>query len=277
MKLFLKIIMTAVSLVLCTVLAVSCYTDEGVADLLSQSDVLNDSGTDDSKTETYSSGVTQKESKKPNSLDREDTNQESTKVETTQNEDKSNQDNVKKESIGLAYELCTDINKQKYYIVAGVGSCIDFDIIIPSTYNGLPVTKIDDGAFENDYRITSVTISDGITVIGERAFYGCDNLYSVTISDSVTVIEKEAFWCCYMLSNVKLGNNLKRIKTLAFSSCALKSITIPVSIMEIGIDAFYDCKKLTIVNYKGTQAQWEDVEKYYSGISSSMLRFDYKG
>ena len=29
-----------------------------------------------------------------------------------------------------------------YYVVSGIGTCTDTDIVIPSTYEGLPVTKI---------------------------------------------------------------------------------------------------------------------------------------
>ena len=41
-------------------------------------------------------------------------------------------------SEGLAYQLHND----SFYFVTGVGTCKDTDIVIPSTYNGLPVASI---------------------------------------------------------------------------------------------------------------------------------------
>lgn len=46
---------------------------------------------------------------------------------------------------------------------------------------GLPVTKIAEGAFSNCQGLTSVIIPEGVTEIGERAFDGCDNLENITV------------------------------------------------------------------------------------------------
>ncbi len=103
---------------------------------------------------------------------------------------------------GLAYTLSDD---ETYYIVSGIGSATDTDIIIPSKYNGLPVTSIGSSAFYNCKSLTSVTIPDSVTSIGNDAFSSCTNLTSVTIGDSVTSIGDWAFYDCISLTSITFG------------------------------------------------------------------------
>ena len=69
---------------------------------------------------------------------------------------------------GLAYTLSSD---GTYYIVSGMGTAVDTEIIIPSEHNGLPVVTIGDSAFNRCDTIISITIPDTITFIGGSAFY----------------------------------------------------------------------------------------------------------
>lgn len=64
-------------------------------------------------------------------------------------------------------------------------------LVIPGTWNGLPVVAISDSAFLYD-SLTAVTIPDSVISIGAGAFYG-NNLTAVTIPDSVTSIGGEHF------------------------------------------------------------------------------------
>ena len=70
-------------------------------------------------------------------------------------------------SIGLKYTLNPD---GASYSVAGLGTCLDTDLVIPNTYNGLPVTSIAEKAFYNNSRLQSVTIPDSVTAIENNAF-----------------------------------------------------------------------------------------------------------
>lgn len=52
-------------------------------------------------------------------------------------------------------------------------------VILPSTINSWPVTKIGEDALKDNTTITSVTIPDSVTEIGSNAFADCTNLTSV--------------------------------------------------------------------------------------------------
>ena len=88
------------------------------------------------------------------------------------------------------------------YSVTDCGEFADGEIVIPSTYNELPVTIIGDYAFQNCPKLTSIIIPDSITSIGGWAFYSCNNLTSITIPASVTSIGDWAFSYCANLKNV---------------------------------------------------------------------------
>ena len=74
-----------------------------------------------------------------------------------------------KGSEGLAFTLNND---EESYSVS-LGDCTDTDVLIPSTYKGLPVTYIADWAFCGSSTMMSITIPNSIVSIGDQAFYDC--------------------------------------------------------------------------------------------------------
>lgn len=171
-------------------------------------------------------------------------------------------------SVGLTYALNND---SLSYSVIGIGTCTDTDIIIPGTYNKLPVTAIGKNAFEDCYELTSVLIPDSVTSIGDYAFYCCTNLTGIVIPDNVTSVGKYAFYrcsnCCSVvigkgvtsieyatfmycgsLSSVVIGDNVTSIGDSAFNVCdSLNSVVIPDSVTRIGENAFNCCYSLSSV------------------------------
>lgn len=87
------------------------------------------------------------------------------------------------------------------YSVAGCEG-VPAVVVIPETYEGLPVTSIGQDAFAGCTGLTSVTIPDSVTSIGRTAFLSCTGLTTVTIPGSMTNIGEGAFTSCVKLVEV---------------------------------------------------------------------------
>ncbi|MBR0416296.1 MAG: leucine-rich repeat domain-containing protein [Firmicutes bacterium] len=132
------------------------------------------------------------------------------------------------------------------YSVTGIGHYWDSELVIPESYNGLPVTSISTRAFEQNKSIVSVYIPDSVTTIGDFAFSGCSKLREVRLSNSLVSMGKGAFYNCTALENADLNGYLSVIGDWAFWNCQrLKSVSIPGSISSIGIGAFSGCTNLS--------------------------------
>ena len=118
-------------------------------------------------------------------------------------------------------------------------------VTVPSTFDGLPVTRLNTGAFYWKTELVSVTLPDSITVIDNEAFKASANLKSVNIPTAVTVIGKEAFSGCLALTKITLPKGVTRIEYATFSDSGLRSIALHEGITYIGEEAFLGCRDLT--------------------------------
>ena len=175
--------------------------------------------------------------------------------------------NKKAYSEGLYFQKSFD---QTHYSLAGLGDCADKDIIIPSVYNGLPVTEISTSALSSsevdsvfipwsvtkigayafcDSTVKSVRIGGEVLSIDDYAFSGCNALSSVAIPDSVTRLGKYCFYECTSLSSAVLSNKITSIEEFTFYNTAIESVVIPSSVATIGVNAFQNCKSLARVEF----------------------------
>jgi len=125
------------------------------------------------------------------------------------------------------------------------------------------VTSIGEYAFSQCSGLTSVLISDGVKSIGQFAFYNCSVLSSITIPNSVTSIGNQAFENTAWYNNqpdglvyagkvayqykgtmpdnttIIIEDGTVSISNSAFYNCTgLFSVTIPNSVISIGVNAF---------------------------------------
>lgn len=158
-------------------------------------------------------------------------------------------------------------------------------VILPSTINSWPVTKIGEDALKDNTTITSVTIPASVTEIGSNAFAGCTNLTSVnykgdwsnlTIQSGNPAVEDAAkdaaneqlFDFEFILNNTAVtvtrykgtaadvtipsrykGKPVTVIDHVAFyNNSAVTSVTIPDSVTAIPDYAFGYCSQLTNIS-----------------------------
>lgn len=110
-----------------------------------------------------------------------------------------NEEITDKESVNVKYVNCLrfkyDSNSDSYYVV-GYFDNIGSNLVIPSTYDGKPVTTIEQNAFKGCTTLKSVVIQQGVKQIGYGAFDGCSNLTSVVVPVSITFMDNNAFNNC---------------------------------------------------------------------------------
>ena len=177
---------------------------------------------------------------------------------------------------GLIFELSGD--GASYTVTGYKGTSTE--VYIPSYYQGLPVSSIGDRAFEWCSSLTSIVIPDGVTYIGELVFNGCSSLTSIVIPDSVTSIGEWAFSGCSSLTSITIGDSVTSIGESAFEWCkSLISITIPDSVTYIDFCAFEYCSSLETIYYRGSKAEWNEIEIGVSNgnLLNANIIFNYTG
>ena len=149
-------------------------------------------------------------------------------------------------SKGLAYILSEIGDGQSAYFVSGMGDCKDTQLIIPATYEGLPVLGIYPRAFIEVKTLTYVHLPEGATTIGEWAFQGCSKLRRVEIPSTVQHIGREAFEDCLRLTEAVIPGGITSLNEGTFQSCVnLTAVTLPATLTEIHSSALSGCRSLT--------------------------------
>lgn len=159
-------------------------------------------------------------------------------------------------------DLVFELNyRGESYCVADCNESASGTIVIPATYDGKPVTKIDRWAFSQCDNLTSIVVSAGIEEIGYGAFSFCDNLQTVSLPDTVSVIGSNVFHYSKELTsiNVDSGNPYfvsvggvlyNKDKTNLICYPANKkdsSYTVPSTVEIIAQDAFACAESLVFV------------------------------
>ena len=157
------------------------------------------------------------------------------------------------------------------YVVVGIGTCENENIIIPSTINGLPVVEIAENAFLRNNKIKSVYCGNRVTKIGNAAFNRCSNLKKAIIPASVEIIEEEAFsWCG--LTELEIGDRVNTMGRGVFQmNTSLRSVKLPFSLTIIPESAFNSCSALADVELPPNVVYINDRAFAYTALKSIRL------
>ena len=157
------------------------------------------------------------------------------------------------------------------------------ELVIPETYEGKPVTSIDEKAFTGNENIVSCVIPDTVKSVGDLAFAACPNLKSISIGSGFSSLGNLSFANCNNLTSItvskdnpdftsinsclynKKGDTLRlyaggskavvsdNTKTIGkwafFERSDITSVTIPSSVTAIEDSVFSGClslKEITI-------------------------------
>ncbi|MBQ8545460.1 MAG: leucine-rich repeat domain-containing protein [Clostridia bacterium] len=169
-----------------------------------------------------------------------------------------------KESQGLNFELDATTNT---YTFTGIGTCKDEDLVIPLTYEGLPVTKIKSYSLYNCISIKTLTLSKNITEIEDYSLCSCTFLVDITVStkntaykgvDGSLYTKDGKVLMQYALgrdaTSFEIPNGVEKIGACAFSSAqSLEKIVLANTVKTIGISAFVNCHSLSLISLNNVE------------------------
>ena len=191
-------------------------------------------------------------------------------------------------TLGLSFSAVLDETGGELGYAVNKGAASAENVVVPASYNGLPVIEIGYTAFAGFADMKSVSLPASVKTIGEAAFRGCTSLESITVRgksesyatedgilfnsaktelvaypagrkngaytlpQSVDTVGRYAFYASANLKNLTLTNSVKTIAKDAFSySTGLEKIVLSEQVSEIPEDAFAYCVNLQSVSIPG--------------------------
>lgn len=176
-------------------------------------------------------------------------------------------------SNGLEFSLYYISGYGQCYGVSGIGSCIDKCLVIPETYNNIPVRVIGSNAIKGNTLIEKLVMYDNIVSIQANAFNGCTNLMEIELPETLETIGASSFYNCGYYNDTLNWNNgvlyideylveakqeivgiytvkdgTRLIANSAFSLCeSITEIYLPDSVLYIGDSSFSFCRGLSAI------------------------------
>lgn len=146
-------------------------------------------------------------------------------------------------------------------------SDMDEELIIPDS-----VTSIGDFAFFEAQKITSFVVGKNVETFGKSAFSTCKAAKSITFKgNKITEILSMAFNHCEALEAIVVPEGVTKINGNAFDYCgALASVKLPSTLNSLkAASIFAHNEVLTKIDYNGTKAMWNAIEKSSNWIAST--------
>lgn len=151
-------------------------------------------------------------------------------------------------SFAICFSLCanfsmvkaTDVNSEKltftlssdgtYYLVGAKDTSVTGEVVIPATYEGLPVRQVNSYGFKECTGITKVTLPEGIERLSTGAFLD-SGLTEIVMPSSLKYIASCVFRGCTNLKNIDISTSVTHIGDSAFSLSGLEKLVIPDSVI----------------------------------------------
>ena len=157
-------------------------------------------------------------------------------------------------SQGLVYGLSKD---KKSASLVGIGTCTDKNIVIASTFDGVPVISVAEGVFKDNANITGIHIPASVTALN-GLFYNCQNVKSLTVdpahpsfySEGNCIIDKQSKTILVGCNGSVIPDDgsILRIGMSSFDGCdGITELTIPDGVLIIYDYAFDNCINLRSV------------------------------
>ena len=138
-------------------------------------------------------------------------------------------------------------------------------VTVPDTIQvigqSIPVTAIADKAFQNNKKLTNLTIGKNVRKIGKNACQGCVKLKTVKGGAGVTEILASAFSGCKVLKTFPVMSKLQSIGASVFLNCKqLPKFTLGAKVKAIGKNAFKGCAALKTITVKTAKLTAKNVK-----------------
>ena len=140
----------------------------------------------------------------------------------------------------------------------------------------------EDGIYSKDKRVLYMPIKltndeynvpNSVDSIANCAFrFVSEKVKNINLNKNLKCIDRLAFSCCWLLEELKIPNKVVEIKERAFVNSGLTKLTLPKSVKILDGYLFNDCWALTSINYEGSIADWDKIEKSDFLFSGSKVR-----
>ena len=158
----------------------------------------------------------------------------------------------------------------------------DTEVTVPAQVEGLPVTEVAGGCFQQSVlgsghtvpKLEKVVLPEGITQMGDNVFHNCRYLKEVVLPSSLEKLGECAFSGCSVLAEISLPENLRVLGKGCFDGCtALESVKLPPALTQIGEGLFMNCPALKEISGEAREGYRIAEHALYSGDGTVLIAY----
>lgn len=172
------------------------------------------------------------------------------------------------------FEFVYISSTDSYEIRANANYTLPSDLVLPSEYDGKPVTVVGENGFSNSDSIVNLTIGRNVTRINSVAFIYCDNIATLTLPEGVEYIGAQAFSFCYGLTELTIPDSVTTFGEGAFLGC---TNLVSVSVGEgaaLRSTVFGRCSSLVSINIKESNPYCRTIDgSVYSKDGTVLIQY----